>query len=349
MKNICFSQNHYGHFDIQLLTLKVVMNTPDSTNQQIPSRNHKPISQILARHGLNLTREKTTCLQINTGLVCNQSCAHCHLEAGPYRLESMDLITAEQVIEYAARNSFETIDITGGAPELNPNISTLIAELGKYTQKLMFRSNLSALNNRQNDQLMELLRDNRAVIVASLPSLNQGQTDSQRGNQVFARSIEALQRLNSLGYGKDGCELVLDLVSNPTGAFFPPSQEQAEKKFRQTLHRKWGITFNNLYCFANVPLGRFRKWLKSSGNLDPYLERLASAFNPCAARGVMCKSLICVSWDGYLYDCDFNLAAGLPMNRRKTHITDMQRKPLAGTPIALADHCYTCMAGTGFT
>lgn len=325
------------------------MNTADSTNQQLPSRNHKPMSQILAGHGLDLTREKTTFLQINTGLVCNLSCAHCHLEAGPHRLESMDLTTANQVIDYASKNSFETIDITGGAPELNPNISTLIAELGKYTKRLMFRSNLSALNNGQNDRLMGLLRDNQAVIVASLPSLNQGQTDSQRGNHVFTRSIEALQRLNSLDYGKYGSDLVLDLVSNPTGAFLPPPQGQAMERYRQTLHRKWGVTFNNLYCFANVPLGRFRKWLKISGNLDPYLELLASAFNPCAAGGVMCKSLISVSWDGYLYDCDFNLAAGLSMNRRKTHITDMQGKPLPGTPIALADHCYTCMAGTGFT
>lgn len=325
------------------------MNTADSNKQQASLRSLKPMGQMLAEHGLNLKREKTTVLQINTGLLCNQSCAHCHLEAGPHRLESMDLTTANQVIDYASKNSFETIDITGGAPELNPCISTLIAELGRYTPRLMFRSNLSALNNGYNDELMGLLMDNQAVIVASLPSLNQVQTDSQRGNHVFTRSIEALQRLNNLGYGKDGSELVLDLVSNPTGAFLPPSQEQAEKRYRQTLQRKWGITFNNLYCFANVPLGRFRKGLKTSGNITSYQNRLVSAFNPCAAQGVMCKSLISVSWDGYLYDCDFNLAAGLPMNRRKIHITDMPGKPLPDTPIALADHCYTCMAGTGFT
>jgi radical SAM/Cys-rich protein len=185
--------------------------------------------------------------------------------------------------------------------------------------------------------------------VASLPSLNQAQTDSQRGSRVFERSIETLQKLNSLGYGKNGNKLQLDLVSNPAGAFLPPSQEQAAKRYRQTLHQKWGITFNNFYCFANVPLGRFRKWLKESGNFEPYLERLAAAFNPCASGGVMCKSLISVSWDGYLYDCDFNLAVGLPMNRRKTHISEMQGIPLPGTSIAFADHCYTCMAGSGFT
>jgi radical SAM/Cys-rich protein len=325
------------------------MNTADFTNQQISSRNLKPMGQVLAELGLDLKREKTTFLQINTGLACNQSCAHCHLEAGPHRRESMDLTTAGQVIDYASKNRFETIDITGGAPELNPHISMLIAELGKYAQRLMFRSNLSALNNGQNNKLMELLRDNRVVIVASLPSLNQAQTDSQRGSRVFERSIEALQKLNSLGYGKNGNKLQLDLVSNPAGAFLPPSQEQAAKRYRQTLHRKWGITFNNFYCFANVPLGRFRNWLKKSINLDSYMDLLAASFNPCAAGGVMCKNLISISWDGYLYDCDFNLAAGLPMNRRKTHITDMQGTPLPGTPIALADHCYTCMAGSGFT
>ncbi len=325
------------------------MNKHIATDDTVFSAQIKPFARILAEHGLDFKRAKTTCLQINTGLVCNQSCAHCHLEAGPFRGESMDLTTARQVIDYASKNRFEIIDITGGAPELNPHIAMLIAGLGRYTPRLMFRSNLSALNNGQNDDLMALLRDNRAVIVASLPSLNQSQTDSQRGNRVFAGSIEALQKLNSLGYGKDGSKLELDLVSNPTGAFLPPSQEQAAKRYRQTLHRKWGVTFNNFYCFANVPLGRFSKWLKKSGNLDSYLEQLAVAFNPCAAGGVMCKSLISVSWDGSLYDCDFNLAAGLPMNRRKTHISDMQGRPLPGTPINFGDHCYACMAGTGFT
>ena len=325
------------------------MNKHFAINDTVFSVQIKPFAQTLAEHGLDLKRAKTTCLQINTGLVCNQSCAHCHLEAGPFRRESMDLTTARQVIDYASKNRFEIIDITGGAPELNPHIAMLVAGLGRYTPRLMFRSNLSALNNGQNDDFMTLLRDNRAVIVASLPSLNQGQTDSQRGNRVFARSIETLQKLNSLGYGKDGSKLELDLVSNPTGAFLPPSQEQATKRYRETLHRKWGVTFSNLYCFANVPLGRFRKWLKESGNFESYQEKLVAAFNPCAAGGVMCKSLISVSWDGYLYDCDFNLAAGLHMNRRKTHISDMQGMPLPGTPITFADHCYACIAGTGFT
>jgi radical SAM/Cys-rich protein len=309
----------------------------------------KPFTHILAEHGLELRRGKTTTLQINTGLLCNQTCAHCHLDAGPHRPESMDAVTAGHVIDYATENRFETIDITGGSPELNPHISMLVSELRKHTPRLLFRSNLSALNNGRNDDLMGLLQKNRVVIVSSFPSINQSQSDVQRGEGVFVKSIDALQRLNSLGYGSAEKGLELNLVSNPTGAFLPPSQDQTATWFRQTLRRKWGITFTNLYCFANVPLGRFRKWLKNSGNLNPYLERLVSAFNPCAGRGIMCKSLISVSWDGYLYDCDFNLAAGLPMNRRKTHITDMQGTPLPGTPIALADHCYTCMAGTGFT
>ncbi len=325
------------------------MNKNDNVNSENSPDKLKPIGQVLAGHGLELKKEETTTLQINTGLVCNQTCVHCHLEAGPHRRESMDLATARQIIDYASKNRFEIIDITGGAPELNPNTSLLITELGENTPRLLFRSNLSALNNGNNDVLMDLLKNNYAVIVASLPSLNRDQTDSQRGNQVFAASIEALQRLNRLGYGKNGSKLELDLVSNPAGAFLPPPQEQSARRFRQSLHEKWGVTFNNLYCFANVPLGRFRKWLEKSGNKDSYLERLASAFNTCAAAGVMCKNLISVSWDGYIYDCDFNLAAGLPMNRSKLHITEMQGLPVPGTPISLADHCYTCMAGSGFT
>jgi radical SAM/Cys-rich protein len=213
----------------------------------------------------------------------------------------------------------------------------------------MLRSNLSALDDGKRDHLMGLLKTYHIVIVASFPSLNEVQADSQRGNGIFRRSLGALKKLNDMGYGIPGTDLELNLVSNPTGAFLPPSQKQTEKRFRQILEGKWGILFNNLYNFANAPLGRFRQWLSKSGNLNGYIEKLASSFNPCALEGLMCRTLISVSWDGYLFDCDFNLARGLYLGGRKIHVTDMPGPPEPGSPIVVADHCYTCTAGAGFT
>ena len=309
----------------------------------------EPFRQTLATHGLKLERDQTTTLQINMGLLCNQTCRHCHLGAGPSRKENMNSETAAQIADYAEKCSFEAIDITGGAPELNHNLSGLIERLSSLAPRIMIRSNLSALNDGRRDHLFELFKEYGVVIVASFPSLNQTQTESQRGTGVFSMSIAALEKLNALGYGADGSGLELNLVSNPTGAFLPSSQSEAEKRFRQILSKKWGIVFNNLFTFANVPLGRFRDWLLKSGNLERYIEKLSSGFNPCAVEGVMCRTMVSVSWDGYLYDCDFNLAGSLYMGGRKIHITEMAGPPESGGPVAVADHCYTCTAGTGFT
>jgi radical SAM/Cys-rich protein len=213
----------------------------------------------------------------------------------------------------------------------------------------MFRSNLSALIDAKRDHLMALLKAKRVVIVASFPSLNEAQADSQRGDGVFEKSIAALQKLNGLGYGREETGLELDLVCNPTGAFLPSPQDQVTRRFREVLLKKWGIVFNKLYTFANVPLGRFRRWLEETGNLESYMGRLASSFNACAVQGLMCRTLVSVSWDGYLYDCDFNLARGLHMGKRRTHVSEMAGPPPEGSPIAVADHCYTCTAGAGFT
>ena len=261
----------------------------------------------------------------------------------------MDANTAHEVLSYAERGHFETIDITGGAPELNPHIGLLIERCSAMAPRIMFRSNLSALNDGTRDHLMDLLRSCRATIVASFPSLNHTQADAQRGKGVFRKSIETLQRLNTMGYGEEGSGLELDLVSNPAGAFLPPSQEQTEKRFREVLQRKWGIHFNHLFSFANVPLGRFRRWLLQSGNLETYLRKLATGFNPCAVHGLMCKNLVSISWDGYLFDCDFNLARGLPMGGQRVHVSETAGPPEPGSPIAVGDHCYTCAAGSGFT
>ena len=309
----------------------------------------EPFRQTLSRHGLRLERGRTTTLQINVGLFCNQTCRHCHLSAGPGRKENMDLETADQVMDYAQRSSFELIDITGGAPELNPNLVYLIKRLAPLTPRIMVRTNLSALNDGRRDYLFGVFKEYRLIVVASLPSINEAQADSQRGLGIFQKSVAALKRLNAEGYGVEGSGLELDLVSNPTGAFLPSSQSEAEKRFRKVLKQKWGISFNNLFNFANVPLGRFRQWLSQSGNLGKYLEKLASSFNPCAIEGLMCRNMVSVAWDGYLFDCDFNLARGLYLGGRRIHVSKMPGPPAEGMPIAVADHCYTCTAGAGFT
>lgn len=316
---------------------------------EIPEENIEPFQTTLSKHGIGLTREATHTLQVNTGLLCNQACKHCHLSAGPGSTAIMTRDVMEEVLAYAQRGGFETIDITGGAPELNPHIRDLIEGAGKLASRVMFRSNLSALNDGRRDDLMDLLAEKRAVIVASFPSLNAMQTDAQRGDGIFDRSIDALKKLNALGYGMAGSGLELNLVSNPAGAFMPPSQEQTEKRFHDQLWEKWDLHFNKFFSFANVPLGRFKGWLINSGNFDTYMNKLKSAFNPCAVPGLMCRSLVSLSWDGFLFDCDFNLACRLHLGGNKTHVTQMEGVPEPGSAIAIADHCYTCTAGTGFT
>jgi radical SAM/Cys-rich protein len=282
------------------------------------------------------------------GFLCNQTCQHCHLNAGPGRKENMDADTLEEVVAYARRSRFEAIDITGGAPELNPHLADLIAKVSTLAPRIMLRSNLSALQTNMHP-LIESLKSHRVVIVASFPSLNVAQTDSQRGNGIFEESIGALQQLNAAGYGRNGSGLELNLVSNPTGAFLPPGQEQTEKRYHQILEKKWKVTFTSLFNFANAPLGRFRQWLIQSGNFENYMQKLILNFNPCAIEGLMCRTLVSVSWDGHLYDCDFNLARGLYMGGKKIHVSDMPGPPQPGAPIITADHCYTCAAGSGFT
>jgi radical SAM/Cys-rich protein len=327
-------------------TARALDKTSKTAENKLPV---EPFGQTLAKHGLDLTRLKTTTLQVNIGLLCNKACRHCHLEAGPKSEEVMSKETVDQVIDLARRFYFEAIDITGGAPEMNPHLGDMIERLSLHSPRLMLRSNLTALAQEERQYLMDLCKQNRVVIVASFPSLNEAQAESQRGKGIFQESIEVLRQLNSLGYGKPGSGLELNLVSNPTGAFLPSSQEQLEKRFCQVLENKWGIVFNNLFAFANVPLGRFRHWLERSGNLDGYLQKLATSFNPCAIEGLMCRSLLSISWDGYLFDCDFNQAAGLYLGGKKIHISELNELPNPGEPIAVSHHCYTCTAGAGFT
>lgn len=306
-------------------------------------------SMLLMKRGLDLTRTAAEVLQVNVGLRCNQACRHCHLEAGPERVECMTLATMREVVDFARRGRFRTADITGGAPELNPDLPWLIRELSGFVPRIMLRSNLTALGESARSSLMEQCADLRVAIAASLPSVNETQTESVRGRGVWNRSIATLRELNALGYGRAGTGLDLHIVSNPAGAFLPPPQEQLERKFRRDLERKSGITFSSLYVFANVPLGRFRRWLLASGNYEQYMNRLAESFNPCTLDGLMCRSLVSVSWEGYLYDCDFNLAAGLYCGGRKVHVSEAAGAPGAGGAIVASEHCYACTSGSGFT
>lgn len=304
---------------------------------------------VLARHGLSLTRADTHTLQVNVGLLCNQRCRHCHLDAGPERTEIMDLPTARDVMAFAARASYRVIDVTGGAPELNPHLSEMLARFSELAPRVMLRSNLTAISDPERGPLLDLCRERRIVIVASLPSVNATQTDSQRGAGVSGSSLDTLRRLNAIGYGLPGSDLELDLVSNPGGAFLPAGQAQAEQKFRSDLRRRHGIQFHHLYTLTNAPLGRFRQWLIASGNYEAYLERLASSFNPCTVPGLMCRSLVSVSWEGTLFDCDFHLASGLYACGRRTHVSQLESPPAPDTPILPAEHCFACTAGSGFT
>ncbi|MCL5883958.1 MAG: arsenosugar biosynthesis radical SAM protein ArsS [Deltaproteobacteria bacterium] len=309
----------------------------------------EPFAAVLERHGLSLVRGGTNVLQINTGLLCNLRCRHCHLEAEPGRKEFMSRATMEAVIAFARRNAFQVIDITGGAPELVPGLPFLIEGLAPLAPRLLLRPNLSALAAKARNALLDLCVAGRVVLIASFPSTNPSQTNSQRGAGVAEAGIDMLKKLNAAGYGVEGTGLELNLVSNPVGAFLPAPQAPAEKKFKRDLMRKWGIAFNNLYTFANVPLGRFRTWLVDSGNYERYLKALAEGFNPCTVEALMCRTLLSVSWDGTLYDCDFNLAAGRFLAGRRTHVSDAGGMPPPGSPIAVGDYCYACTAGSGFT
>ncbi len=309
----------------------------------------EPFARTLERHRLELRRGPAHTLQVNVGLRCDLACRHCHLDAGPGRPETMSRPTMEAVVAFARRGAFRAIDITGGAPELVPDLPWLLGQLAPLTPKLLLRSNLTALAAPEHAALLELCRHLRVTLVASFPATSAAQTEAQRGPGVFDRSVAVLRQLNALGWGVPGSGLELDLVVNPAGAFLPAGQRQTEERFRREAERKWGIVFSRLYTFANVPLGRFLRWLEASGNYEVYMRKLVQSFNPCTVEGLMCRSLVSVAWDGTLHDCDFNIAAGLPLGATRRHVSELEAPPAPGTPIATGEHCYACTAGSGFT
>ena len=308
-----------------------------------------PFAGTLARRGLSLVRSRVHTLQVNTGYLCNLRCRHCHLEAGPGRREIMSRDTMEAVVSFARRFPFQVVDVTGGAPELVPDLPFLVGGLAPLAPRLLLRTNLSAVSGAGWESLLALCVSHRVVLVASLPSTNPSQADAQRGAGFTETAIAVLKKLNAAGYGAKGSGLELDLVANPVGAFLPVPQESAERKFRDDLRRKWGVAFNRLYTFANIPLGRFRTWLLRTGNYERYMQTLTDAFNPASVEGLMCRTLLSVSWNGFLYDCDFNLAVDRPTGGRKVHVSEVRELPAPGAPIAIGDYCYACAAGSGFT
>jgi radical SAM/Cys-rich protein len=307
-----------------------------------------PFEQQLGQAGLfPLRATGITVFQINVGKLCNHTCRHCHVDAGPDRTERMSRHTAELCIQALAKTDIPTVDITGGAPELNPNFRWLVEQARALGRHVMDRCNLSVLLLPSQSDLAEFLAHHRVEIVASLPYYQASQTDAQRGEGVFDKSIESLQLLNGLGYGKPG-GLVLNLVCNPVGAFLPPRQEAIEAQFRKELNRRHGVEFNHLYTITNMPISRFLEFLVESGNYEGYMERLANAFNPAAAAGVMCRYTLSVGWDGTLYDCDFNQMLDLPGEYgAPSHIRDFDPAQLLQRQIVTRNHCYGCTAGSG--
>ena len=287
-------------------------------------------------------------LQVNVGKLCNQTCRHCHVDAGPARTEIMTRDTAELIAGVLRRHPITTLDITGGAPELNPNFDYLVQEARALNRHVIDRCNLTVFFVEGKERLPEFLREYQVEIIASLPCYSEENVDFQRGKGVYSKSIEALLRLNALGYGKPGTGLLLNLVYNPIGPTLPPPQAQLESDYRQQLGERFGISFNNLFTITNMPISRFLTDLERHGNYERYMNLLVEKFNPAAVEGVMCRTLVSVGWDGVLYDCDFNQMLAMPINHGlPQHIRDFDVFLLARRSIRTGVHCFGCTAGSG--
>jgi len=284
-------------------------------------------------------------MQINVGKVCNMACKHCHVGAGPHRTESMSQEVMAKCLQVLEENNFKVLDITGGAPELNPHFPWLVAEAKKLGRHVIIRTNLTVLDLAEYAHLPEFYAEQKVELASSLPYYSEKDADRQRGDGVFHISIKVLKKLNELGFGKDEGDLKLNLVYNPGGAFLPPSQKSIEADYRRVLSDQHGILFNNLYAFANFPVGRFLSFLHDSSNLQRYMERLAAAFNPATLNNLMCREQISVGWDGYIYDCDFNQMLG--MNCSPKHISEFSFEGFQEREILMNNHCYACTAGSG--
>ncbi|MBR9922677.1 MAG: radical SAM/Cys-rich domain protein [Bacteroidetes bacterium] len=289
--------------------------------------------------------------QINIGKLCNQTCSHCHVDAGPDKKEeNMSREDLQRCLEIIASvDSIHTVDITGGAPEMNANFRWFVEEVTALGKKVMDRCNLTIIRaNKKYHDLPEFFAKHKVEVVSSLPSFSKNRTDSQRGDGVFEDSIKALQMLNEVGYGKEGSGLVLNLVYNPSGAYLPGDQEAMEAEFKRQLKRKFDIEFNQLFAITNVPISRFLEYLIQTDNYADYMQQLIDAFNPGTVDGLMCLNTLSVSWDGYIHDCDFNQMLDMKVaTKNSQHINDFDLATLEKRKIAMNQHCYACTAGSG--
>ena len=317
--------------------------------QALQSDEPRSFELRLAEQGIHELRARDIdTLQVNLGKKCNQACHHCHVDAGPTRTEAMALETVELVLDVVRRHSIETLDVTGGAPELNPHFRYLAKTAAQMGKRVIDRSNLTVFFEPGYEDLPDFLAQHRIGVTASLPCYLEENVDRQRGLGVFQKSIEALKRLNELGYGRGDRGLALDLIYNSVGPFLPPPQTNLEADYERELQQRFGIVFDRLLTMTNMPITRFRRELQRTGQLEPYLDKLEKAFNPDTVGGLMCRHLISVRWDGWLYDCDFNQMLEIPVNEDAPgHIRDFDLFLLSRRAIQTGRHCFGCTAGAG--
>jgi radical SAM/Cys-rich protein len=311
---------------------------------------HATLPLLLETDFPPLRRRRLETVQANLGYVCNQACLHCHVNAGPTRTESMSRETVDHLLGYLAASGATALDLTGGAPELNPHFRDLVARARAMGVKVIDRCNLTILEEPGHEDLADFLAGHRVEIVASLPCYTEELVDRQRGKGVYEKSIRAIRRLNALGYGHPGTGLVLNLVYNPQGPSLPPAQEKLEADYKRILGEAFGVVFNALFTLANMPIQRFGSTLISKGQFNRYMLLLRTAHRDENVEGVMCRSLVSVDWQGYVYDCDFNQMLGLPLRvagKPRPHLADILGRDLDGNPIVVRDHCYGCTAGQG--
>jgi radical SAM/Cys-rich protein len=327
---------------------------PDMELTATPAAQPSPplnrFQEALQRHGLcDLERGVTTVLQINVGKLCNQACTHCHVEAGPKRTEIMGDAVVERLLALAASPQVRTVDLTGGAPEMNPHFRRLVAGVAALGKEVIARCNLTILTEPGYEHLVDFYAAQRVHLVCSLPCYTAANVNKQRGNGVFDRSIAALQRLNTAGYGDEATGLVLDLVFNPLGPYLPGSQAGLEADYKRELGRHFGVRFNSLLTLANLPIGRFARSLQRRGELEPYLRLLEESFNPGTVPHLMCLNTLNVGWDGQLYDCDFNQMLELPLGHGRPSLfdPDFRLDALPYVPVRTGEHCLGCTAGSG--
>jgi radical SAM/Cys-rich protein len=342
MRSSLLAQKHeLAAPDVQLQQL----NTASANIEQLPK-----FQETLAEIGLFPLRPKPLeIFQINLGKLCNQVCAHCHVDAGPDRKEIMTQATMKKILQALARSSAHTIDITGGAPEMHPYFRWFVQELAQLHKHIIVRSNLTILLAHPiYHDLPHFFKQHQIHVISSLPCYSEERTDRQRGEGVFADSLQAIKMLNAVGYGKPDSGLILDLVYNPDGAFLPPDQSRLEQEYKHELSQNYGLVFNHLFTITNMPIARFLASLLAQGNLKDYMEQLIHAFNPQAAEDVMCRNTLSVGWDGKLYDCDFNQMLEIPLTITNQQTIDAYaEEPLATRAIAVNQHCYGCTAGSG--